>query len=88
MSQETSQPTQRTEPSTRTVIYVELLDEGVQVSRPVTAEVLDGGRYRILSENVSPDDEEWAFVTGDVVHCERHRLDDGSIGYVATRRAV
>ena len=69
-------------------IYVELLDEGVEVWRLVTAEVLDGGRYRILSENVSPDDEQWAFVTGDVVHCERQRFDDGSIGYVATRRAV
>jgi hypothetical protein len=80
-------PTKRTEPTTRTLIYVPLLDEGVQVWRPVTAELVDGSLYRILGENTSPDHERWAFVTGDIVHCEPHRFDDGSTGYVATRTA-
>lgn len=80
-------PSKRTEPGTRTLIYVPLLDEGVRVWRPVAAEVVDGNQYRILGTNVSPDDEHWAFATGDIVHCERHRFDDGSLGYAAIRKA-
>ena len=59
-------------------IYVRLLDEAVDVWRPVTAETLDGGRYRIISENTDPDDEKWEFETGDVVHCVEKELMDGT----------
>jgi hypothetical protein len=38
-------------------IYVRLLDEGVDVWRPVSAETLGEGRYRIVSENTDPEDE-------------------------------
>ena len=59
-------------------IYVRLLDEGVDVWRPVRAETLRGERYRIISENTDPEDEKWEFKTGDVVHCVEKELMDGT----------
>src|SRR5438093_814646 len=37
-------------------IMIPLLNEGVEVWRPVQAEQLPGGRYRIVSENSNPED--------------------------------
>ena len=34
---------------TTTIVYVELLDEGVRVWRPAEAEELGGGRYRLIA---------------------------------------
>ncbi len=59
-------------------IHVYLLDEGVDVWRPVQAEPLGEGIYRIVSANPEPEDEIWQFVQGDVVRCERKELMDGS----------
>jgi len=59
-------------------IYIRLLDEGVDVWRPVKAEVLGGERYRIISENTDPEDEKWEFKTGEVVHCTGKELMDGT----------
>jgi hypothetical protein len=59
-------------------IYVRLLDEAVDVWRPVTAEALGGERYRIISDNTDPEDEKWEFQTGDVVHCVEKELMDGT----------
>ena len=59
-------------------IYIRLLDEGVDVWRPVRAETLRGERYRIISENTDPEDEKWEFKTGDVVHCVEKELMDGT----------
>ena len=59
-------------------IYVRLLNEAVDVWRPVTAETLGGERYRIISENTDPEDEKWEFKTGDVVHCVERELMDGT----------
>lgn len=58
-------------------IYVYLLDEGVDVWRPVQAEPLGQGNYLIVSANPHPEDESWQFVQGDVVRCERKELMDG-----------
>jgi len=63
----------------RRTIYVGLLDEGTDVWRPVEAEELDNGRFRIISENSSPDDERWEFPQGSVVRCERRHLSEGPV---------
>jgi len=51
------------------VVNVELLDEGVQVWRPVVAEVVAGGLHHLTPE--APGGEFWAFPPGSVVRCER-----------------
>ena len=59
-------------------VMVPLLDEGVDVWRPVQAEVLPHGRYRIVTERSDPEDERWAFSTGEVVLCEERELEGES----------
>lgn len=49
-------------------IYVELLDEGVQVWAPAVAEKLADDLYQL--PEVSPGDQTWAFAPGSVVRCE------------------
>jgi hypothetical protein len=58
-------------------IYVALLDEGTDVWRPVQAERLPDGLYRIVSVNENPDDERWEFATVSIVRCEQKRLSGG-----------
>ena len=58
-------------------IYVYLLDEGVDVWRPVEAAHLGDDRYRITSVNVDPSDEHWQFSTGDIVRCSSQALSGG-----------
>jgi hypothetical protein len=55
------------------VIYVELLDEGVDVWAPVEAEPSPDGSF-VLPES-APDDETWAFPPGARVICERRGAD-------------
>jgi hypothetical protein len=57
-------------------VYVELLDEGVDVWRPVQAEHLGGDLYRLTGEQ--PDGEVWPFAVGDVVRCRVQRLTTGN----------
>ena len=51
-------------------IYIYLLNEGTDVWRPVKGIQLRDKVYRIISENMYPEDEEWQFTTGDVVRCK------------------
>ena len=69
----------------RETIYVELLDEGVEVWRPVEAERRHDGLYRILSR---PHDETeaWMFPPGSVVRCEEKAFSGGGKGLVARER--
>jgi hypothetical protein len=67
-----------------TTVFVELLDEGVSVWRPLEADHLGGDRYRLIGEQ--PDDEVWPFVVGDVVKCELRTLS-GGITLVAYEKA-
>ena len=53
-------------------IYMQLLDEGTDVWRPVQAETLAGGLFRVLGP--VPQDEKWAFSPGAIVLC---KLSDG-----------
>ncbi len=57
---------------TEHVIYVELLNEGVRVWRPVRAQPLGQERYR-LAASTDPD-EHWAFPPGSIVRVERRPL--------------
>jgi hypothetical protein len=55
------------------VILIELLDEGVQVWAPVTAERLPNGLYAL--PETSPGDQTWAIAPGSTVRCERRGSD-------------
>jgi hypothetical protein len=67
-------------------IYVALLDEGVDVWRPVQAEHLSGNTYRILSQPYDRSVESWQFEPGDVVLCGMVESSEGRI-LAATRKA-
>jgi len=59
--------------ATLATIMVSILDEGTEVWRPVHAEILSAGRYRIVS--VPDADEKWAFGSGAVVLCEERTFE-------------
>jgi hypothetical protein len=59
---------------TRT-IYVELIDEGVDVWRPVEATAEVDGTFRLPDH--APEGEVWQFPPGTVVRCELRQLADG-----------
>ena len=56
-------------------IYVELLDEGVDVWRPVEARVEADGAFRLPDQ--APMDEALRLPPGSVVQCRRKLLSDG-----------
>jgi hypothetical protein len=58
-----------------TTIYMPLMNEGVEVWRPVEAEPLGGEMYRITG--AQPPEEEWAFAPGRVVRCAARQLSGG-----------
>ena len=74
-----------------TTVYVRMLDEGVNVWRPVPATPIGGGRYRLgVLDGGIPSDELWEFPPGVVVECEIQVLMEGvSAGptLVAVRKA-
>ncbi len=51
-------------------IYVALLNEGVDVWRPMRAEHLGGNVYRIVAQPYNREIESWQFEPGDEVVCE------------------
>ena len=62
----------------RIEVYVHLLDESVEVWRPVQTEHVIDSAYRILDQRIPPD-ESWEFVVGDVVRCESQVLDGDAV---------
>ena len=70
-----------------TVIYVALVHEGTTVWRPVAARPLGSELFRIVSENPEPNDEQWEFVSGSTVRCERRDFG-GHSELVATSAAA
>jgi hypothetical protein len=60
---------------TSQTIYMALLDEGVDVWRPVQVERLESGRYLVLGP--VPDDEKWEFPPGSIVCLEMKQLYEG-----------
>lgn len=66
-------------------VYVRLLDEGVEVWRPVGAAEEAPGLYRLLGPK--PDETElWEFEPDDLVRCAPRKFSDGNIGLVAVER--
>jgi hypothetical protein len=65
------------------VLYIELLDEGVDSWRPVAAEDLGSGLYRLVG--AVPEGEVWAYQPGEVVNARERVFADGERGLVAIR---
>lgn len=64
--------------TTRRLIYVRLLNEGIDVSRPTEAVDLGEGLFKILlTRDYDPEDEEWEFPAGSIVECERVQSAEG-----------
>ncbi len=61
--------------SKRDTIYVALLDEGIDVWRPVEAKKLSPDRYLIVDQDYDPGIERWEFEPGTVVTCRKQRRD-------------
>lgn len=72
--------------SDMTEIFVNLLDEQVDVRRPVQAEHLHGNIYRIIDQPYNREIETWQFEPGDEVGCELIDSNEGRI-LAAMRRA-
>jgi hypothetical protein len=72
--------------SDRVTIYVALLDEGIDVWRPVAARKLAADTYLILDQNYDRKLETWQFEPGTLVRCRKKRQDDHQI-LVATEIA-
>lgn len=68
-------------------IYVALLDEGTEVWRPVAAEELHNGIFRIVGGLPDLSDERWQFPPGAFVYCEQRELSGGP-ALVAVKRAT
>ena len=66
-------------------IYVALLNEGVDVWRPVEATPLTSDTYRV--EGGMDEDEEWEFTPGTIVRCEWKTFSGGERGLTAIRVA-
>ena len=67
-------------------IYVPLLDEGIDVWRPVLARRVSGDSYLILDQDYDRDIETWEFAPGTVVKCRTEERDGRRI-LVATEVA-
>jgi hypothetical protein len=68
-----------------TTIYMPLLNEGVDVWRPVEATPISSDTYRVEGE--MPAGEEWAFAPGVVVRCKPKTLSGGEAGLTAVELA-
>ena len=67
-------------------IYVALLNEGVEVWRPVQARALGGGEFEILG--IVPAGESWEFLPGTRVRCKEHHFADGETGLRAYEKVA
>jgi hypothetical protein len=72
-------------PTEHKTLYVALMDEGTRVWRPVPAEQVGPGLFRI--QGPVPDDETWEFGPGDVVRWAWRLFSGGETQMVAVKRA-
>ncbi|HSU33115.1 MAG TPA: hypothetical protein VLJ11_17955 [Bryobacteraceae bacterium] len=68
-------PAANTPPPKQTLIYVNLLGEGLNMMRAVLSHDLGRGYYLIVEQ--MPEEEQWEFQTGQVVRCEKKKLASG-----------
>lgn len=70
------------------MVYVQLLNEGVRVHRPVPASRVHGNRFVLGgADQRDATDEEWEFPSGSVVEAEP-TAPSGGLALVAARRAT
>lgn len=67
-------------------VFVSLLDEGVNVWRPVSARPLGQGLFRLVGVNANVSDERWQFPAGAIVKCVTRQFEDGTTGVVAVEQ--
>ena len=67
-------------------IFVALLDEGIDVWRPVQARPLDQGLFRIIGVEADTSDETWQFPPGAIVKCSSKQFSDGQSGMIAVEQ--
>jgi hypothetical protein len=67
-------------------IYVALLNESVDVWRPVKARKIGSNVYQITEAEI-PEGEEWEFGPGSVVNCKENTFANGSVALVAYKSA-
>lgn len=67
-------------------IFVALLDEGVDVWRPVQARPLDHGHFRIVGVDADISDKTWQFPVGAIVKCVNKKFADGTDGMTAVEQ--
>jgi hypothetical protein len=60
-------------------IYVALLDEGVDVWRPVAARRISADTYLIVDQDYDRDAETWEFEPGSAVRCRKQQRDGRQI---------
>jgi hypothetical protein len=65
-------------PTSKIEIYIPLLDEGTDVSRPTEATIVGPGEFLVLpTPDYDPELEHWEFPPGSVVQCVRKQGFDG-----------
>ena len=68
------------------IIFVKLLNEGTEVYRPVPAELIKAGIYKLKGDDIyNPEDEQWEFSPGTQVVVTEKFLSNG-IELVAVRK--
>jgi hypothetical protein len=67
-------------------IYVALVDEGIDVWRPVEAKKLSADSFLIVDQGYDPTIERWEFEPGSIVRCRTENRDGRQI-LVATEVA-
>lgn len=67
-------------------IFVALLDEGVDVWRPVQARPLARGLFRLIGVEADTSDETWQFPPGAIVRCEHKQFADRTSGMTAVEQ--
>jgi hypothetical protein len=63
--------------NTKSQIFIKLIDEGIEVYRPVDAELIEENIYRILKTNHNCKNsalEEWEFLPNDIVECKTKKM--------------
>ena len=65
-------------PTQPTRVFVRLLDEGVDVWRPVAARQVSASTYQ-LSEEPVPEAESWSYPPGEFVVAELRTLSEGRV---------
>ena len=66
-------------------IFIQLLEEGTIVYRPVNAEEIGNNLYKVKGEEIyDPSDEIWEFKPGTIVMVEEQNLSEKSV-LVATK---